>query len=172
MEADTPFELAPDNAPEHEHADFLWRYDSEQGMEVPPPIVQDYLDNLVMVGGLRLTDRAWAAENGVNDRTLRRWKRDPRFRKLWAKAADESVLGPDSLNPIYQAAMKIAADPDHPKWDAASKMILGLADKIRPPQVHISIRPEDQFAGMTDEELAKFLERGREVIQLGPVEHS
>lgn len=171
---DDDFDEAPTEEGRQPRQDyeFKWRYDTETGEDIPPVVCVEYLENLVMVQGLRLSDNQWAKENNVATRTLRRWKKDERFRKLWSKAADESVLGPESLNPIYQAAMKIAADPDHPKWDAASKMILGLADKIRPPQITVNVSPEDRFAGMTDDELAVFLGRNREVIQLGPVEHA
>ena len=148
--------------------DFRWTYNSSTGEEDPHPLVHQYLENLTSVGHDRLSDKEWAARHGLADRTLRRWKKDERFRKLWAKMADESVLGPDALSPIYQAALKIAADPDHPKWDAASKMILSLADKVRPPQIQISVSAEDRFQSMSDEQLQAYLAQGKDVLEIGP----
>ena len=129
--------------------DGRWKND-----DTPPEIVASFLENLVAVDGTRLNDLEWASENDVNPRSLRRWKKDPRFRKLWALRADESVLGPDAIAPIYQAALKIASDADHPQWGVASKMILGLAEKIRPPQIQVQVSATDRFTGMSDAELA------------------
>lgn len=148
--------------------DFRWSYNSTTGEEDPHPLVHQYLENLTSVGHDRLSDKEWASRNGIADRTLRRWKKDERFRKLWAKMADESVLGPDALSPIYNAALRIAADPDHPKWDAASKMILSLADKVRPPQIQISVTAEDRFQSMSDDQLQAYLAQSRDVLEIGP----
>ena len=148
--------------------DFRWTYNSATGEEDPHPLIHQYLENLTSIGHDRLSDKEWAARNNITDRTLRRWKKDERFRKLWSKMADESVLGPDALSPIYQAALKIAADPDHPKWDAASKMILSLADKVRPPQIQISVTAEDRFQSMSDEQLQAYLAQGKDVLEIGP----
>ena len=125
--------------------------------ETPPEAVERYLVNLTRVDGDKLPDIHFAEQHGLDPRTLRRWKKDERFRKLWARMADESVLGPDTLSPIYEAAVKIASDPDHPQWSQASKMILSLAEKIRPPKIEISVSPEQRFQSMSDEQLAAYL---------------
>lgn len=149
-------------------SDYHWSYNSDVGEEEPPPIVLTYLENLTSLEHDRLSDKAWAAEFGIADRTLRRWKKDERFRKLWTKMADSSVLGPDAISPIYHAALKIAADPDHPKWDAASKMILSLADKVRPPTLQINVTAEDRFTNMSDDQLQTYLSKGKDVLEIGP----
>ena len=128
--------------------------------ETPPPMVDEYLTNLVRVDGERMTDVKFGEAHDIEPRTLRRWKKDERFRKLWQIRGDESVLGPDVMSPIYEAAVKIASDPEHPKWDQASKMILALADKIRPPKLEIVIPQEQRFEAMTDEQLAAYLGNG------------
>lgn len=125
--------------------------------ETPPPVVAAYLENLVSVADDRQTDLEFAAEHGMDARTLRRWKKDERFRKLWSRKADDSVLGPATLSLVYDSAVKIVADPNHPQWAAASKLIMQLADKIRPPTIQIDINPAERMQGMSDEDLAKLL---------------
>lgn len=143
-----------------------------QDDETPPPKVAAYLNNLVAVDGTNISDVEFAERHDVARKTLYRWKQDPRFRKLWVERADASVLGPEALAPLYKAALKIAADPDHPKWAEASNMILKLADKIRPQQLEVKVTPEDRFSGMSDGELAAFLNRAPTpvaALDAGPV---
>ena len=44
-----------------------------------PDTWKKYLDWLLTEDREPSTTKAWAVENGVNDRTVRRWKSDPRF---------------------------------------------------------------------------------------------
>ena len=65
-----------------------WMTDPDSGEKVMPQQWSKFLDWLLL-GPERQPrlQKDWAAENGVHEDSVRRWKRDPRFRKEWESGA-------------------------------------------------------------------------------------
>lgn len=140
-------------------AEQLWTKDPVTGVERMPALQAEFLEWLVSLEGDKGTVEEWCAEHGVSTRSTRRWKQDPRFRKEWEKAADDDMLGPSFLQPIIQNMWKRATDPSARDAVKAAETLFKINQSIRPPVKRIEITAEEQFAELSDAELAAFLDQ-------------
>ena len=70
-----------------------WVTNPNTGEKIMPELWKSFLEWLLL-GPERVpqTQKEWAVANGVHEDSLRRWKRDPRFRKEWeARAAELNI---------------------------------------------------------------------------------
>ena len=81
-----------------------WVTDPVTGKQTMPDIWRQFLEWLLL-GPERMpsTQKEWAAENGTHEDTVRRWKRDPRFRKEWESRAAEMNVHIERVQGVIDA---------------------------------------------------------------------
>ena len=94
-----------------------------------------------------------ALDRGVNDRTLRRWKSDPRFVREWDRRAAELNVHPERTQSVVDALYKQAAQGDV----KAATLYLQYIDKFTPKR-RVLVEDERAASGLSDDELAAELE--------------
>ena len=146
--------------------DKKWGVDPDTGEHIPPPLVQEFLDDLIEVqktsgavpdGWMRL----WAAENGVHIRTVRKWKADERFRQLWSEQA--GIASPERYLQLMETLFGIATSNDENV--KASDRISAIDRYMRmsghyDPKQGPASQAKDadvDLSAMSDEELEAFL---------------
>jgi hypothetical protein len=140
-----------------------WTRNLETGEWEPPELQQKYLMEMLLAWPpTDKTDLEWAAEHDVTDRTIRRWKSDERFRKLWAEKADDMHIGPDFIEPIIQNLHAIATS-SQPQATRAAELLLKFTEKLRPPVTRVVVTEEDRVEGLSDAELMALIDSGVEL---------
>ena len=130
-----------------------WKTDPDTGEKVMPDNWKKYLDWLLSEDREPSTTKAWAAENGVNDRTVRRWKADPRFIREWDRRAAELNVHPERTQSVVDAlhAAAVAGDVK------AASLYLQYIEKFT-PQRRVVVDDDRMVAGLSDSELHAELE--------------
>jgi hypothetical protein len=95
----------------------------------------------------------WAAENGVHEDSLRRWKRDPRFIREWDRLASEVNVSPERVQGVVDALWAKAAVGDV----KAASLYLQYVEKFTPKR-RVVVDDDREAAGMSDAELADELD--------------
>jgi hypothetical protein len=90
-----------------------WATDPVTGKQTMPDIWRQFLEWLLL-GPERMpsTQKEWAAENGTHEDTVRRWKRDPRFRKEWESRAAEMNVHIERVQGVIDAVYSEAVKGD------------------------------------------------------------
>jgi len=130
-----------------------WRTDPETGLQVMPDQWRKFLDWLLQ-GPERVpsTQKAWTVENGVHEDSVRRWKRDPRFRKEWEARAAELNVHVERVQSVIDAVYKEAAAGDV----KAASLYLQYVEKFTPKR---QLVVEDaEASSMSDDALIDELE--------------
>ena len=99
------------------------------------------------------TQKEWAADRGLHERTVRRWKADPRFTREWDRRAAELNVHPERTQSVVDALYKQAAQGDV----KAATLYLQYIDKYTPKR-RVLVDDERHASGMSDVELAAELE--------------
>ena len=89
-----------------------WVTDPDTGQLRMPDDWARYLDWLLDESRVPATSVAWAEENGYNDRTVRRWKADPRFIREWDRRAAELNVHPERTQGVVDALHRAAVAGD------------------------------------------------------------
>ena len=139
-----------------------WTTDHETGEKVMPDTWMKYLAWLLSEDRQPATSKAWAAENGFNDRTVRRWKADSRFIREWDRRAAELNVHPERTQSVVDAlhAAAVAGDVK------AASLYLQYIEKFTPKR-RLVVDADRDAAGLSDAELVDALEA--EVLQLRAV---
>ena len=131
-----------------------WKADPETGEKIMPKKWKDLLDWL-----LQGPDRdpklqyEWAAENDINENSIRRIKRDPRFAKEWDRRAAELNIHPERTQTVIDALFAQAADGDV----KAASLYLQYIEKFTPKR-KVLVDDDRDVAALSDSELADELE--------------
>ena len=100
----------------------------------------------------QITDPQWAEENGISDRTIRRWKQSKAFKQRQAEWVNETHFNPTKLGAIWANMFKVASTEGGPHAVAAAKMVTEQANKWNPPKKQEVDAPDD-FESMSVEQL-------------------
>lgn len=93
------------------------------------------------------TQREWAAQNGVNERTVKRWKADPRFIEHWEAKAREKNISVDRVQSVVDSLHAAAVTGDV----KAASLYLQYVDRFTPKKIVVTEDRETKL--MTDEQL-------------------
>ena len=130
-----------------------WTTDPETGEKVMPDTWKNYLDWLLSEVREPATSKAWALENGFNDRTVRRWKADSRFIREWDRRAAELNVHPERTQSVVDALHKAAVAGDV----KAASLYLQYIEKFTPRR-KVVVEDERDAQSFSDDELASLLE--------------
>jgi|TARA_E500000331_G_C17135420_1_gene660239 hypothetical protein len=130
-----------------------WQTDPESGEQIMPSDWSEFLDWMLSDDREPSTQKEWAADHDVNDRTLRRWKSDPRFVREWDRRAAELNVHPERTQTVVDALYKAAATGDV----KAATLYLQYIDKFTPKR-RVLLDDDRDAAGLSDAELAAELE--------------
>lgn len=140
-----------------------WKEDPSSGEKVMPDRWESFLDWLLLgLDRVPSTQRDWAAENGVHEDSLRRWKRDVRFVREWDRRAAELNVHPERTQRVIDALFAAAAGGDI----KAASLYLQYIEKFTPKR-RVIVDDERLAASLSDEELFEELES--ELRHLRPV---
>ena len=92
----------------------------------------------------------WCKARGLHEASVRRWKRDPRFKDALQARLDELNVSPDRIQQVVDA-MFVQATEGNTK---AAELYLRFVERLQPPKVVV----ERSAAELSDEELAAALE--------------
>lgn len=135
-------------------AKFRWKYDVRSGVMTMPDLQEKFLNEYCLVPrSERPTLQAWADANGVEVRTLYRWKKTEPFIKEWNKRWHQDIAHPDTVVPIIENLMEIAKSKNSPQAVAAAKLYLEMTRQLAPPEVKVTVTPDQTLAKMTDQEI-------------------
>tara|TARA_B100000470_G_C19613780_1_gene312294 strand:+ start:223 stop:672 length:450 start_codon:yes stop_codon:yes gene_type:complete len=106
-----------------------WGTDPDSGVKVMPDHWREFLEWLLL-GPERepKTQKAWAVDHDVHEDSLRRWKRDPRFRKEWEARAAELNVHVERVQTVIDAVYREAAKGDV----KAASLYLQYVDRFTP----------------------------------------
>jgi hypothetical protein len=131
-----------------------WKADPETGEKIMPKKWKDLLDWL-----LQGPDRdpklqyEWAAENDINENSIRRIKRDPRFAKEWDRRAAELNIHPERTQSVIDALHAQAVGGSV----QAASLYLQYIEKFTPKR-KVLVDDDRDVAALSDLELADELE--------------
>ena len=127
-----------------------WVTDPDSGVKVMPDHWREFLEWLLLRPDRQpVTQREWAAEHGVHEDSLRRWKRDPRFRREWEARAAELNIHVERVQTVIDAVYREAAQGDV----KAAALYLQYIDKFTPKR-RVLVDDERDASGLSDLELA------------------
>lgn len=92
----------------------------------------------------------WCKTHGVQESSVRRWKRDPRFKDALQSRLDELNISPDRIQEVVDAMFQQATEGN----TKAAELYLRFVERLQPPRVVV----EKAAAELSDEELAAALE--------------
>ena len=127
----------------------MWQTDPDSGEKVMPSDWSNFLDWLLSEVREPGTQKEWAAVHGFNDRTVRRWKSDPRFVREWDRRAAELNVHPERTQSVVDALYRAAAGGDV----KAATLYLQYIDKFTPKR-RVLVDDDRDAAGLSDDELA------------------
>jgi len=129
-----------------------WVTDPDTNEQVMPDLWRGFLEWLLL-GPERVpqTQKEWAVENDVHQDSLRRWKRDPRFRKEWEARAAELNVHVERVQSVIDAVYREAAGGDV----KAASLYLQYVDRFTPKR---QIIVDDDAASLSDDALVQELE--------------
>jgi hypothetical protein len=130
-----------------------WQTDPDSGEKVMPSDWSNFLDWMLSEDREPETQKDWAAAHGFNDRTVRRWKSDPRFIREWDRRAAELNVHPERTQAVVDALYKQAATGDV----KAATLYLQYIDKFTPKR-RVLVEDDRDASGLSDEELAAELD--------------
>ena len=131
-----------------------WTVDPVSGERVMPASWESFLEWLLLGHDRKpLHQYEWAAENGVHEDSLRKWKRDPRFIREWDRRASETNVSPERVQGVVDALWAKAAEGDV----KAAGLYLQYVDKFTPKR-RLVVDDERDAAGLSDSDLASELE--------------
>tara|TARA_B100000586_G_scaffold20362_1_gene13480 strand:+ start:536 stop:988 length:453 start_codon:yes stop_codon:yes gene_type:complete len=130
-----------------------WKTDPDTGVQVMPELWKNFLEWLLL-GPEREPgiQKEWAALNGVHEDSLRRWKRDPRFRREWEARAAELNIHVERVQTVIDAVYREAAQGDV----KAASLYLQYIDKFTPKRTLVV--DEAEAAALSDDALVAELE--------------
>lgn len=140
---------------------FRWIEEAE-GWKMPEAPAK-FLEWLLTIPRDPSTQEAYAAQEGLAGRTLRRWKADPRFRKEWEVRAAEVNMGPEKVQAVINNLFTIASTKGDASGVKAAALYLEHVGKYTPTRV---LQVEDsKLENMSKEALLELAGLTGEAIQ-------
>ena len=140
-----------------------WKWDADSGVSVMPDSWAAFLEWLLRGAERKpLTQKEWAAENGIHEDSIRRVKRDQRFAREWDRRASELNIHPERTQSVIDALHSQAVGGSV----QAASLYLQYIEKFTPKR-RLVVDADRDAAGLSDAELVDALEA--EVLQLRAV---
>lgn len=131
--------------------EFRWQKDPDTGKLVMPAIQVQFLDWLLTFPRAG-TQAEWARENNVDERGVRRWKADPRFKREWDARAQELNLSPERVQAVLDNLYEIASVGNGAAAVKAGALYLEYVGKFMPAR-KIVVEGDD-LESLSNEDLA------------------
>ena len=138
-----------------------WATDPDTGQLRMPDDWARYLDWLLDENRVPSTSVAWAEENGYNDRTVRRWKADPRFIREWDRRAAELNVHPERTQGVVDALHRAAVAGDV----KAASLYLQYIEKFTPKR-RLVVDDDRDVGSLSDAELSAELAQLMEGLEV------
>lgn len=118
-------------------------------MDILEPKQEQYLNWLLVPAPYRQpkTEEAMAEMLGVNDSTLRRWKKKPAFASEWKKRVEELQGSPERTQKLLDTIYDRALGGDN----KAAQLYLQATGRMAPTQVNVE--HSTKVSEISDEEL-------------------
>jgi Helix-turn-helix of insertion element transposase len=105
----------------------------------------------------------FAAEVGLDRRTLQNWRDEKEFLEAWEKMYLKTIGDPSKKSEIMGTLYQTATDPDDPKHVQAAKAYFEIEGSMKPSRMEVTVqRPA---AELTDDQLAALLAERAEAEQ-------
>ena len=142
-----------------------WKTDADSGEKLMPDRWESFLDWLLLgLDRVPATQRDWAAENGVHEDSLRRWKRDVRFVREWDRRAAELNVHPERTQAVVDAWFVAAAAGDV----KAASLYLQYIEKFTPKR-RIVVDDERDALSLSDGDLVAEIEAELAALRVSDV---
>lgn len=92
-------------------------------------------------GRVPSSEKNYALQEGIDDSTLRRWKKKPAFKAAWEKKVSELQQSPERTQKILDTLYERALAGDN----NSAKLYLQATNRLAPTQVHVehSTKPSE-----------------------------
>lgn len=127
-----------------------WQQDSD-GVWIMPELQQQFLDWMFEFPR-KGTQAEWAREHGVDERTVRRWKADPRFQKEQRLRAKEINISVERVQEVLNNLHAIASTGSGPAAVGAATRYLDYVSKLL-PQERPTVTDDDDIGKLSTDEL-------------------
>lgn len=128
-----------------------WQQDAD-GTWIMPALQQDFLEWLVSFP--RSGSQAqWARDHNVDERTVRRWKKDPKFVKEWRAHAEELNLSIERVQEVLNNLYDTASTQQNASGVKAASLYLEYVGKFMPTKKVVV--ESDDLSGVSLDELAR-----------------
>ena len=142
--------------------EYRWDWDKDRGEWIMPELQRKFLEEFCMVWPRPDTQLNWAKEHGVNNVTVSRWKKDPRFINEWHRLSDQSHAHPEFWKPVIdrlrETALKNPAEDMNATQVRAAKLFFDTLEKITPDEDREREVRDDRLEEIMDEELEAMME--------------
>jgi hypothetical protein len=132
-----------------------WRT-AEDGTLVMPPMQRAYLDWLLTYP--RCTQAEWCRENNVDERSVRRWKSEKKFKREWEVRAAEQNISTDKVQAVVDQLHLTATTNTGPAGVKAAALYLEYVGRFMPTRKVVT--QEDDLGKFTDAELVALVAQG------------
>lgn len=141
--------------------DTRWKKNRLTGEETMPELQEEFLEWLLTDPRLPASQGQWAREHGINDRSVKRWKADPRFIAKWEEAARKKNISVDRVQRVVDSLFNAATITGDVK---AASLYLQYIDRFTPRK---AITIEDRSTkDLSDEQLMAELAELASEVQL------
>jgi transposase-like protein len=100
------------------------------------------------------TQTELAEQFAVAPNTLREWRQNPDFLRLWETQFRRTVGSPERMQKVLDTLYRTATDPDDPKHVQAAAKYVEIVEGARPQKVEVSL---SRAVDLTDEQLEEML---------------
>jgi hypothetical protein len=128
-----------------------WQED-ENGNLVMPQLQREFLEWLLTVPRPG-TQAQWAREHGCDERAVRRWKTDARFKREWEARAKELNISTERVQTVLDNLYLTASTNQGPAGVKAADLYLQYVGKFLPTQRVVTV--EDDLEKLSNEDLAR-----------------
>jgi hypothetical protein len=131
---------------------FKWKK-GDDGIDIMPELQKEFMEWLVNPLRVPATQVEWASLHDIEDRTVRRWKADPRFVKEWRAKAAEMNVSPERIQAVVDNMWKIAAQGTGPAAVKAGETYLKFVQLFIPTSKVVVA--DESLDKLSDEDLAR-----------------
>lgn len=130
-----------------------WNYNNQTQTWEMPEAQSRFLDWLLSDPRIPSSLKAWAVENGYDESTPQRWKKDKRFRAEWERRAAELNISTDRVQSVVDSLHRAAVGGD----TKAAMAYLQYVGRFMPTTKVVTEASDTK--SLTDEELLAELQQ-------------
>ena len=129
-----------------------YRWSVVDGKDVMPSAVAGFLDWLLTYPRVPETQVEYAESIGVHQRTVRKWKTDPRVIREWEVRAKSLNVGVERVQAVLDNLYRIATTRQDAAGVTAANQYMQMVDRFTPKNTVVV--QDSSIDGMTNAELA------------------